>query len=141
MIGGKGGKSGGAGGTGGKGGRGEGGSEGQEGGRKVPQFARRNHSVTHADARRMRERYIEKYAGRSGAIDPGAYGRKIFDMMLEHPECVGLRFYPGVDEEGNVTLLFCGVNAEGNDILVGTIGDIPWRCPPFCSGGNGVLQF
>jgi len=109
--------------------------------RKGPPFSRRSHRVTHTSAREMRKRYEAKYAKKPGALAAGAYGRKIFEKILAQPGCLGVRFYPGLDDDGNVTLLFCGVNKEGNDILIGLIGDLPWRCPPFCSGQNGVLQF
>lgn len=107
-----------------------------------PEFGRRKHRVTHAKARELRDRYVKKYPGSKSILDIGSYHRKIFDTILAQPNCVGIRFYPGVDEEGRLTLLFCGVNGEtGNDILEGTIGDIPVRCPIMCSGNNGILAF
>src|SRR5688572_25066675 len=78
----------------------------------------RNHQITHAVARRMRLGYIKKYGNNRDALAPGAYGRAIFDKILKDPRCVGIRFYPGLDAERNVTVLFCGVDKEGNDILV-----------------------
>jgi hypothetical protein len=101
----------------------------------------RNHQITHAVARRMRLAYINKYGNNPDALAPGAYARAIFEKILKDRRCVGIRFYPGLDAEGQVTVLFCGVDKEGNDILVGVIGDRPWRCPPMCSTANGVLQF
>jgi hypothetical protein len=103
--------------------------------------SRQNHQVTHAVARRMRGRWLAKYGEAADAMAPGAYGRKIFDKILGDERTVGIRFYPGLDQRGRVTILFCGVDARGDDILIGTIGDNPFRCPPFCSAVNGVLQF
>jgi hypothetical protein len=111
------------------------------GGRKVPPFGRRNHELTHKQARAMREAYIKRHQGKSGELRSGVYGRGIFEKILKQKGCVGIRFYPGLDEKGNVTVLFVGVDAEGNDILRGLIGDSPWNCPPFCSSPNGVLFF
>jgi hypothetical protein len=108
--------------------------------RKFPP-SRRNHRITHEKARRMRQRYLKKYGSRPDALAPGAYGRAIFDRILGDPRTVGIRFYPGIDDEGRMTILFCGVDARGDDILVGTIGDEPFRCPPMCSRPNGVLFF
>jgi hypothetical protein len=102
-----------------------------------------NHRISHETARRMRLRYIEKYGKsekRDEVLAPGAYDRSIFDRILRDPRCEGIRFYPGIDDSGQMTIMFCGVDRHANDILVGTIGDEPWRCPPMCSQTNGVLQ-
>jgi hypothetical protein len=109
---------------------------------KVPEsFKTRNHRVSHQVARRLRLGYIKKYANKPGALITGAYNRKIFEKILGQQGCIGIRFYPGLDGKGKVTLLFCGIDRYANDILAGTIGDIPVRCPPMCSAPNGVLRF
>jgi hypothetical protein len=109
-------------------------------GRKFP-AKKKDHRITDAVARNMRLRYIKKYGNRPTALTPGAYSRDIFDKILAQPLCVGVRFYPGLDTRGKVTLLFCGVDNHGDDILAGIIGDTPWRCPPLCSSANDTLQF
>jgi hypothetical protein len=107
----------------------------------VPEsFYKRNHRVSHAVARRLRSRYIKKYADRPGELVTGAYNRKIFQQILDQQGCIGIRFYPGLNDKGLVTLLFCGIDRYGNDILAGIIGDIPFTCPPMCSAPNGVLR-
>jgi hypothetical protein len=97
--------------------------------------------VTHAQARRMRRLWLRRYARAKDRLVPVVYGRVIFDRILRQKGCVGVRFYPGLDDDRKVTLLFVGVDNQGNDILEGRIGDSPWRCPPYCSLPNGVLQF
>jgi hypothetical protein len=87
----------------------------------------------------MRERYLRRRSARDG-FKPSVYGREIFREILAQKGCAGIRLYPGIDDDGELTMLMVGVDAEGNDILVGTIGDTPWRCPPFCSTPNGVLE-
>ena len=85
---------------------------------------------------------MKKYPGDKAPLEVGSYNRKIFDQILKQENCIGIRFYPGLDRSGRMTLLFCGVNGvTGNDILEGIIGDIPVRCPPMCSAGNGILNF
>jgi hypothetical protein len=88
----------------------------------------------------MRRRALEVY-GKVGIGAAQGYHREIFDKILGDRRCVGIRIYPGVDEEGQFSLLFCGFDSKGNNILVGTIGDTPFRCPPFCPGQDGVLGF
>ncbi len=99
------------------------------------------HEVTHAQARRMRKRALEVY-GTIGIGSAHGYHRDIFEKILGDARCVGIRIYPGVDGEGQFALLFCGFDSKGNNILVGTIGDTPFRCPPFCPPTkDGVLGF
>ena len=109
--------------------------------RKVPPYGRRSHRVTHAQARRMREKYLRRYKGVRAPLQAGVYDRAIFDKILAQKGCKGVRFYPGIDDDGKMTVLFAGVDGEGNDMLAGIIGDMPFRCPPYCSSANGVLAF
>ena len=44
-------------------------------------------------------------------------GRNIIDEILAQPGCVGLRFYDALNEEGNKTMVYVGVDASGKDIL------------------------
>jgi len=43
-------------------------------------------------------------------------GRNIIDRILAQPGCIGMRFYYGVNEAGQKTLVYVGVDAQGNDI-------------------------
>lgn len=119
--------------------------DGARGASKPPKFPYRytpgQHEVTHAQARRMRNRALEVY-GTVGIGSAQGYHREIFDKILADARCVGIRIYPSVDGEGQFTLLFCGFDSKGNNILVGTIGDTPFRCPPFCPPvRDGILGF
>src|SRR5580692_10023494 len=44
-------------------------------------------------------------------------GRKIIDQILAQPGCVGIRFIDAINEEGQKTLVYVGVDAAGKDIL------------------------
>ena len=44
-------------------------------------------------------------------------GRNILEQVLAQPGCVGIKFYNAYNEAGNKTLVYVGVNAEGNDML------------------------
>ena len=59
-------------------------------------------------------------------------GRKIIDQILAQPGCVGIRFIDAINEEGQKTLVYVGIDAAGKDILKtivvernGTITTIP----------------
>jgi len=44
-------------------------------------------------------------------------GRNIIEQILSQPGCVGLRFYNAIDETGKKTLVYVGVDKNGNAIL------------------------
>ncbi len=118
---------------------------GADGVAKPPKFPYRyssgDHEISHAQARRLRKRALETY-GRTGIGAAHGYHREIFEKILADPRCVGIRIYPGVDGDGQFVLVFCGFDSKGNNILVGTIGDTPFRCPPFCPAvKDGILAF
>lgn len=47
-------------------------------------------------------------------------GRNIIEQVLAQPGCVGIKFYNAYNEVGSKTLVYVGVNAEGNDMLTVT---------------------
>jgi hypothetical protein len=48
-------------------------------------------------------------------------GRNIIERILAQPGCVGMRFYYGVNEEGQKTLVYVGLDADGKDIVRQTL--------------------
>ena len=44
-------------------------------------------------------------------------GRKIIDQILAQPGCVGIRFIDAINEEGQKTLVYIGVDAANKAIL------------------------
>jgi hypothetical protein len=44
-------------------------------------------------------------------------GRNIIEQILAQPGCVGMRFYYGLNEDGVKTLVYVGLDADGNDLV------------------------
>lgn len=44
-------------------------------------------------------------------------GRTILEQVLAQPGCVGIKFYNACNEAGVKTLVYVGVDAQGNDML------------------------
>ncbi|WP_188937517.1 hypothetical protein [Puia dinghuensis] len=67
--------------------------------------------------------FIETYKEQRQPGDLGGYvlGRNIIDQLLAQPGCVGLRFYYGINEEGQKTLVYVGIDADGQDLLKKTV--------------------
>ena|ERR1700753_434758 len=55
--------------------------------------------------------------------DNGSYqvGRIIIDQILAQPGCVGMRFYNALNELGQKTLVYVGVDASGKDMIKSTV--------------------
>ena len=44
-------------------------------------------------------------------------GKNILEQVLSQPGCVGMRFYNGINEKGQKTLVYVGIDADGKDLL------------------------
>jgi hypothetical protein len=44
-------------------------------------------------------------------------GKDILTQILDQPGCAGIRFYNGINEKGQKTLVYIGIDAEGKDII------------------------
>lgn len=44
-------------------------------------------------------------------------GRDIIDQILAQPGCVGIRFFNALNEQGEKTLVYLGVDKTGNSII------------------------
>ena len=97
-----------------------------------------NHQISPADAKR----YIQNYRN-NPTPDPsykgGYFWRQIFDTILAQPGCTGVRYYYAKTDNGTPTIVVVGVDASGNDMEGGVIGEVTLPCPPYC-GTNGSLS-
>ena len=48
-------------------------------------------------------------------------GRNILDQLLSQPGCAGLRLFNGLDENGQVSLVYVGVDVKGHPITEYTV--------------------
>lgn len=48
-------------------------------------------------------------------------GKNILEQVLSQPGCVGMRFYNGINEKGQKTLVYVGVDADGRDLIKTTV--------------------
>ncbi len=60
------------------------------------------------------------------------FGKTIFQFILSQDGCIGVRIYYGKKDDGNPALVLVGVNASGQDMTAGTIGELGFPCPPYC---------
>ena len=68
------------------------------------------------------------------------FGKEAIVAILEQEECVGVRIYYSIDENGKKHLIVVGVKGDGNDLHNGLIADRSFLCPPYCTGGGGIVS-
>jgi len=78
-------------------------------------YAAIGEEISHETGAEFIKAYEEAYPGENR----GYYqiGRNIIDKILAQPGCVGMRFYYGLNEAGQKTLVYVGLDAEGKEIL------------------------
>lgn len=76
------------------------------------------------------------------------FGSEIIQNILSQSNCVGIRVYYALDDNGEKKLLLVGVDSTGENLLpsangkVGegddgkTVGDYSWPCPDYCPGNS-----
>lgn len=64
------------------------------------------------------KRMTEEFKKSVGSEDTRAvaYGKTVLEQVLSQKGCVGIRFYFAKDKDGKTTLVFIGVDKNGNDI-------------------------
>ncbi len=75
------------------------------------------------------------------------FGFAILNKIMNQTDCIGIRMYYALNDSGIQQVLLVGVNSNGENILPtstggrtaddGTIGDMSFPCPTYCSGGGG----
>jgi hypothetical protein len=66
------------------------------------------------------------------------FGKDILNDILGQSGCMGIRMYYGIDANGAKQLVLVGVNASGNDMTTGIIGDRSDFCPSTCGTSNSL---
>jgi hypothetical protein len=62
--------------------------------------------------------WIKAYENASPDSPRGfALGRNIIEKILAQPGCVGMRFHYALNDEGQKTFVYTGMDANGNDLL------------------------
>jgi len=71
-------------------------------------------AIDHTLAKQFINSYKETHPESFTAV---VIGRNILEQILAQPGCVGVRFIDAINEEGQKTLVYIGVDAAGKDIL------------------------
>ena len=63
------------------------------------------------------------------------FGKKIIQSILDQNDCMGIRLYYGLDDDGNKQIVMVGADSDENDIL-DLVADLSHPCPNTCSNPN-----
>ena len=91
----------------------------------------KNQSISFQDAKGLLKTY-ERIAA-SDAVIAQYFGKDIVDKILAQPGCVGMRMYYGKHATGKYSVIFVGVDKNGNDIVSVVLAGPPGICPPYCN--------
>ncbi len=90
--------------------------------------------ITLKEGSEMTKRYRNTI--QTGEVIGVFMGQEKIKQILAQNECVGIRFYFGIDDEGVQNLVLVGADADENDLSEGLIADQLKKCPPKCSSLN-----
>jgi len=77
------------------------------------------HAIGEEISRELGAKMIKDHHDKNAIGESKSYiiGRSIIDQMLSQPGCVGLRIFDAINEEGNKTLVYVGVDSKGKNLL------------------------
>ena len=79
-------------------------------------------------------KFTENYrkSEKAGAIKAEFFGEESLSEILIQENCVGIRFYFGKHENGNLNIVAVGCDKNGEDLYDGIILEKGGPCPPYC---------
>ena len=95
-----------------------------------------NHDISLADASAMTKKFRQSVPddSRKG----GFFGRDAIEAILAQRDCVGIRYYHGINDRGEPVIILVGVTADENDMYTGLLAEIAEPCPDQCSTPNSL---
>lgn len=93
-----------------------------------------NHDIELDEAAAMTARFRETI-GTDDKI-AGYFGKDAILALLEQKDCIGLRYYYGINDKDEKVLILVGVKANKDDIYEGKLLEMSWPCPQCCSTSN-----
>jgi hypothetical protein len=92
-----------------------------------------DHSISLNDAAKMTKNYRDRNPGQ---IKAHFFGKDTIQSILDQDDCVGIRIYYALDDNGVKHLVISGVKADESDLYNGILAEKSWPCPPYCGDGS-----
>lgn len=72
----------------------------------------------------------------AGGIKGHFFGKDLLNEILDQSECMGIRIYYGMEDDGTKNLVLVGAKADEDDMEDGVILERSVKCPPNCGQSN-----
>ncbi len=92
--------------------------------------------VTRAEARTMTQSFQNSTSFNS--IKGGFYGKNKILAILNQPNCVGIRYYYGMNDKGEPVIVLVGEDNKGMCMSDDNVLELGPFCPPFCPESNSL---
>ena len=96
-----------------------------------------DHDITLSEATSWTGNYRNANPGK---VKAHFFGRDAIQDILDQADCVGIRIYYALDDNGVKHLVLVGTDADQNDLYTGVLCERSMPCPPFCNIGKSPLQ-
>ncbi len=93
-----------------------------------------NHEISLNEASQLTARFQENLL--LGQPKGGFFGKQAMQRLLNHAECVGLRFFYGAHRDGKRAVVGMCVDKFGVEMFHGPAIDLSGSCPPYCGSAN-----
>lgn len=92
-----------------------------------------DHSISLSTASEWTANYRGKYPNQ---IKGHAFGKDAIEAILAQDDCIGIRIYYALDDDGVQQLIITGVDSAGDDLYDGLLAERSMPCPPVCGSKN-----
>ena len=92
-----------------------------------------NHDIPLATASEWTKNYRN---ANPGATIAHFFGKDAIEAILSQENCVGIRIYYALDQNGAKQLIITGTDANQNDLCNGKLAERSLPCPSMCSETN-----
>jgi hypothetical protein len=93
-----------------------------------------DHSISLTAAAHLTANYRASVA--TGSTIGHFFGKDAISDILAQTDCVGIRIYYGLKDDGEKQLVICGVTANGDDLYNGELAERSFICPTDCATNN-----
>jgi hypothetical protein len=102
----------------------------------MPFTGNEDHAISLEEAGEFTARYREGLAPE--AKIGGFFGKATLERILNQTDCVGIRYYYGIDNNNAQVLVLVGALADQDDIVDGELAEISLPCPNWCGKSNAL---
>ena len=93
-----------------------------------------DHSISLNEAAELTKRYRDRMTG--DQIKGGFFGRDAIQAILDQSDCIGIRYYYGLDANNKQVMVLVGAIANQDDLENGELAEFSRPCPDLCGINN-----